>query len=210
MDSGWRKVIASYAFELGWHTPEIWAHDVTGDPLALLSDHAHCELQAAVACQALISRYPDRPRLVDAAAQVVVEEMSHFRRVVDLVRKLGGELTDGTSNVYAEQLRKGLGGTCRSGLLDRLLLASVIERRSCERFELLAEHAQQAELRKLYGDLAPEEVVHQNLFMDLAAAECGADEAKSRLAELLLIESRVAPLQAFANRMHAGPQGPTL
>jgi tRNA-(ms[2]io[6]A)-hydroxylase len=197
-------VTATYAFELAWQTPSHWAHDVTEDPLALLSDHAHCELQAAVACQALISRYPDRPRLVDAAVRVIQEDMQLFRRVVDLLRKMGGELGDTCSNPYAEKLRRGLGGTSKSSLCDRLLLASMLERRSCERFEMLAEHAQQAELRELYGELAPEEIVHQRLFLTLAEQECGVDEAQERLAFLTTLESQVAATVPFAKRMHGG------
>jgi tRNA-(ms[2]io[6]A)-hydroxylase len=194
----------NYAFELGWHTPKAWAHDVTEDPFALLSDHAHCELQAAVACQALISRYPDRPRLVDAAALVIEEEMGHFRRVVALLRKLGGELGDTESNPYADKLRRGLGGTSKSSLMDRLLLASMIERRSCERFEMLAESARQPELRELYGALVPEELVHQRLFLDLAESECGTDASRERLAVLVDLESTVAAKVPFSNRMHGG------
>ncbi|MDG1499523.1 MAG: tRNA isopentenyl-2-thiomethyl-A-37 hydroxylase MiaE [Planctomycetota bacterium] len=194
----------NYAFELGWHTPGTWAHDVTDNPLALLSDHAHCELQAAVACQALISRYPDRPHLVDAAALVIEEEMGHFRRVVDLLRKLGGELGDTESNPYADKLRRGLGGTSKSSLMDRLLLASMIERRSCERFEMLAEKARQPELRELYSSLAPEELVHQRLFLNLAESECGVEESQARLAVLIDLESTVAAQVPFANRMHGG------
>ena len=195
---------ATYAFELEWHTPANWAHDVTEDPFALLSDHAHCELQAAVACQALISRYPDRPRLVDAAALVIEEEMGHFRRVVALLRSLGGELGDTESNPYADKLRRGLGGTSKSSLMDRLLLASMIERRSCERFEMLADGAQQPELRELYGALAPEEVVHQRLFLDLAEGECGKEASQARLVDLIALETKVVSGLGFAKRMHGG------
>ena len=196
----------TYSFELDWHTPDSWAFDVTSDPLALLSDHAHCELQAAVACQALISRNPDRPHLVDSAAQVITEEMTHFQRVVKLLRSLGGELADGLPNPYAEKLRKGLGGTCRSGLLDRLLLAAMLERRSCERFEMLAERARQPELRALYAALAPEEIEHQKLFLELAKAECGEEMATSRLAVLIKLEATAIPMIDFSCRMHSGPK----
>jgi tRNA-(ms[2]io[6]A)-hydroxylase len=124
--------------------------------------------------------------------------------VLDLLRNLGGELADSRPNPYADQLRKRLGGTCRNGLLDRLLLACVIERRSCERFGLLAAHARQPELRKLYGELAPEEIEHQKLFFEMAKLECGEENARQRLDHLLQIESEVAPGLEYSNRIHGG------
>jgi len=197
--------VIEYAIELGYATPAAWAARAAAEPLALLSDHAHCELQAAVACSALIARYPDRPQLVDLASRVISEEMVHFRRVVALLREMGGELTDAGPSPYAEGLRRGSSGTRKSGLLDRLLLAALIERRSCERFELLAEADADPRIVQLYAELAPEEVVHQRLFLDAARRECPQDQPDQRLAHLVSVEAALVPSLAFAPRMHSGP-----
>jgi tRNA-(ms[2]io[6]A)-hydroxylase len=200
-----REVVTQYAFELGYATPPEWASHAAAEPLLLLGDHAHCELQAAVACSALIARYPDRPQLVDLAARVISEEMVHFRRVVALLRELGGELGDTGPNPYAEGLRKGSSGTRKSGLLDRLLLAALIERRSCERFELLAASGADPRLVDLYADLAPEEVEHQRLFLETARSECPDANPDRRLAELVAVEAALVPGLPFSPRMHSGP-----
>ena len=197
--------MSAYAFDLGYHTPRGWAEAAAHEPTALLSDHAHCELQAAIACGALIARYSDRPALVDFAARVISEEMVHFRRVVALLRAMGGELTDAGPNPYAEGLRKGSSGTRKSGLLDRLLLAALIERRSCERFELLAEAKADPRLVALYAELAPEEIEHQRLFLDCARRECAEADVDARLAQLVRVEAELMPSLAFAPRMHSGP-----
>jgi tRNA-(ms[2]io[6]A)-hydroxylase len=196
--------VSSAGVELAWTTPPGWGAAASRQPLALLVDHAHCELQAAVACQSLIARYPDRPVLVDRAAEVAREELEHFQRVVALLRELGGELGDGGPNPYAEGLRKASAPSRRHGLLDRLLLAAVIERRSCERFELLAADAEQPALRALYRELAPQEVRHQGLFLELARQEVGVAEAEERLAVLVATEAQVIAGLAFAPRMHSG------
>lgn len=196
--------MTDYAFALGCATDKAWASLAAREPLALLSDHAHCELQAAIACGALIARYPDRPALVDFASRVITEEMVHFRRVVALLREMGGELRDAGPNPYAEGLRKGSSRTRKSGLLDRLLLAALIERRSCERFELLAEVDADPRLVRLYAELAPEEVEHQRLFLDLARKECAEFDVDGRLAELIRVEAELMPTMAFAARMHSG------
>lgn len=198
-----------YAFELGYTTPPAWGDAAAADPLTLLNDHAHCELQAAVACTALIARYPDRTMLVDLATRVIGEEMVHFRRVVDLLREMGGELSTAGPNPYMDGMRKGTAGTRRSGLLDRLLLASLIERRSCERFELLSNSTGDSRLVALYSDLAPEEVLHQRQFVEAARREClvelGAGAIEFRLEQMLAVEAAVVPTLAFSARMHSGP-----
>jgi tRNA-(ms[2]io[6]A)-hydroxylase len=201
--------MSEYGFELGYATPQAWGDAAIARPLELLNDHAHCELQAAVACTALIARYPDRPRMVDLATRVIAEEMVHFRRVVALLRELGGELGDAGPNLYVNGMRKGISGTCQSGILDRLLMASLIERRSCERFEMLALANGDERIVQLYAELAPEEVEHQKLFIDAARFECGQGAARfdvdSRLKHLIEVEAELVPKLPFAARMHSGP-----
>ena len=204
-----RGAVNEYAFELGFATPPAWADAVAKDPLGLLNDHAHCELQAAVACSALIARYPDRPALVDLAAEVVGQEMEHFRRVVALLRNMGGELGDAGPNPYVDGMRRASGSSRQHGLLDRLLFAALIERRSCERFELLAEAQADARLIDLYAELAPEEREHQFLFLNAAKREAEADgqpgAAEKRLQQLVESEAQLVPTLPFSARMHSGP-----
>ena len=202
--------MTGYAFDLDYATPPAWARAAAADPLGLLSDHAHCELQAAVACNALIARYPDRAALVDLAAAVVSEEMEHFRQVLALLRELGGELRDGGPNPYVDGLRRAAGKSKQYALLDRLLFAALIERRSCERFELLAASGAEPRLVALYARLAPEEIVHQRLFLDAAHHEAAIDglpegTVEERLAHLVALESKLVPQLEFGPRMHSGP-----
>ena len=58
----------SPGFELGWTTPAAWARAALAEPLALLSDHAHCELGAAAAAQRWILRRPGDAELVASGA----------------------------------------------------------------------------------------------------------------------------------------------
>ena len=90
-------------------TPAAWVEQVERDPLALLSDHAHCELKAAASGQALVGKNPDFPRLVDEVSAVVVEEMEHFQLVVAELRRRGGELGPQVPNHYADRLHAASG-----------------------------------------------------------------------------------------------------
>lgn len=192
--------------ELRWTTPPEWADRAAADPLALLSDHAHCELRAAASAQGLITHNPERPELVDALARLAVEELQHFRRVVRLLRELGGELARADASPYMERLIGGALATRESILLDRLCVAALVEARSRERFRLLAERAEDPRLRALYRELEPSEEGHAALFEGLAEAAFG-ERARPRLERLGALEGRVAAALPFAPRMHSGVLG---
>ena len=69
-------------FPLDHETPKEWVALVERDPLALLEDHAHCELKAAASAHALIAKNPDRAELVRDLADIAIEELEHFKVVV--------------------------------------------------------------------------------------------------------------------------------
>ncbi|SEL32669.1 tRNA-(ms[2]io[6]A)-hydroxylase [Stigmatella aurantiaca] len=66
--------------------------------------------------------------------------------------------------------------------MDRLLVAAIIEARSCERLSLLAEGLEDPALRRFYGELAQSEDGHQSLFYRPAVTASGDEAAvKARL-----------------------------
>ena len=65
---------------LKWATPAEWVEAVATDTLALLSDHAHCELKAAASAQSLIVKNTQRPELVRRLLSIAHEELDHFGR----------------------------------------------------------------------------------------------------------------------------------
>ncbi|QDU69434.1 tRNA isopentenyl-2-thiomethyl-A-37 hydroxylase MiaE [Engelhardtia mirabilis] len=188
-------------------TPPAWAEAVCREPLALLSDHAHCELRAAASSQALINRHTARTDLCDRLAAVAVEEMSHFRQVLALIDERGGTLQPGPPSPYVEGL---LAASRRErtdrddALLDRLLIAGLIEARSLERFELLAVLAPDAGLRALYADLGPSERGHAALFPKLARTHFDGARVDQRAEALEEVEAELLARLDFAPRMHSG------
>jgi len=203
-----RRQRVKLAFELAWSTPPAWADAALAEPLALLSDHAHCELGAAAAAQGLLARRPEDARLVERLSALAQEELAHFRRVHRLLCSLGGALEPVRKNPYAEGLL-ALAERGPRNLLDRLLVAALIERRSLERFELLARaatgQAPLAELADLYGELAPSESGHAHLFVELARDAYGAGAARERLAFWVEREAALVSALPFVPRIHSGP-----
>jgi len=194
------------AFELAWATPAGWAAAALADPLALLSDHAHCELGAAAAAQGLLARRPEADELVERLTAHALDELRHFKQVHRLLRELGGSLAPVRVNPYAEALTSRCERGARN-LLDRLLVAAVIERRSLERFELLAAAAaaRQPALAALYRELAPSEAGHAALFVELARDLFPGEDVPGRLARWVAFEGGTIGRLDFGPRIHSGP-----
>lgn len=192
--------------ELGWSTPRAWAAAALADPLALLSDHAYCELGAAAAAQGLVARRPGDSQLVERLGAHAAEELRHFRTVHRLLVALGGHLRPVRRNPYAEGLLSGV-ARGEEGLLDRLLVFGWIERRSLERFELLAQVAEDegSPLAELYRGLAPSEAGHAALFLALARERAGEQALAQRQARWRAREAALIRSLAFDARIHSGP-----
>lgn len=189
------------AFPLDTVTSPAWASHVERDPIALLNDHAHCELKAAASAHSMIAKNPEHPDLARALTEVVIEEMQHFRIVLDELEARGGQLGEQVENPYAALLHKGAAATRNSLVLDRLIIAHLIEARSLERFHLLSRFCGDQRLRELFGELLPSEAAHQGMYAKFARQLFGRDEAEARIATLRALEGEV---------MGSLPPGPTI
>jgi tRNA-(ms[2]io[6]A)-hydroxylase len=181
-------------------TDSSWAKLAASDLNAVLADHAHCELKAAQNALSLAARHPENLRVVRALAEVAQEEAAHFSRVVSFLEKRGVALTWPAVDSYAADLRsitKGLAHSELGYLVDRLLMASLIEARSCERFKLLLEAPavkSDPELHAFYTELFACEARHYRVFVDLAvdAASGNASAVEARLELLAVAEAKIA------------------
>jgi len=174
-------------------TPENWAAIAAADLRAFLSDHAVCEQQAALSAMALIGQYPNDPELVERMSALAAEEISHMRRVLGILHRRGWRAAGRRSNPWAQGLRDRVRGVQEPWLkVDRLLIGALIEARSCERFTLLHDATDDAELRALLLDLGPAEKRHWELFHRLAGREVPATELEKRFGGWLEFERELA------------------
>ena len=156
----------------------------------ILTDHAFCEQKAATTCISLITKYPDRTRLVSELAPIVTEEWGHFRMVLAELDKRGLKLGKQRKDEYVNHLisfqRKG--GDFDERFLDQLLTMAMIEARSCERFKRLSEGLPDEYLRNFYRKFMESEAGHYHLFINLAETYIGKEKVKKRWAEWLIFE----------------------
>ncbi|MEP0845878.1 MAG: hypothetical protein HRF50_03545 [Phycisphaerae bacterium] len=197
---------------LRFRTPDDWAVQALSDPLALLNDHAHLEKKAATNALDLLNQWvePEPPEFwVEKITAVARDETEHLAVVTRLLARRGGRLTKYHRNPYANELRRLVrAGQGPLEILDRLMVAALIEARSCERFEILSQHCADRELSRLYAGLWASENGHYLTFIDLARKLPAASRSvDARWAQMLAAEARIIVRQPPGPRMHSGPAG---
>jgi len=180
----------------------LWATAALADLDAVLADHAHCEMKAASNALSLAARHPDNPGIVTALADLAREEIGHFQEVLVWLGRRHVTLGPPPKDLYAAALRRArleLRPTELPALVDRLLVAALIEARSCERFKMLVDALdaldapEHAELRAFYARLLGAEARHYRTFVDLATVAARGDEpaVALRLADLAALEGAI-------------------
>jgi tRNA-(ms[2]io[6]A)-hydroxylase len=144
----------------------------------LLTDHAYCEQKAASTAISLLITYPEHTELVREMAALAREEMSHFEMVHQLMVKRGFVLGRERKDEYVAALQQHFPKTKDRNLrlIHRLLVAALIEARSCERFRVISETLQDEELARFYRGLMSSEAGHYTLFLRLARDTAGRDQ----------------------------------
>lgn len=159
----------------------------------ILIDHAWCEQKAASTAVSLIVTFPEYSEMVTAMTALVREEMAHFKMVHDKLLERGITLGWDRKDEYVIKLRKFFpkGESRITQLIHRLLIAALIEARSCERFRLLSEELQEPELREFYRVLMISEANHYTLFLNFARQYGERAEVDQKWQELLTFEAEV-------------------
>ena len=139
----------------------------------------------------LAAHYPDRPAVVDAMANLAVEELGHYRDVVALLIDRDIRPAPDTRDPYVNALNAMVRGGRDDYLLDRLLVAAVIECRGHERFSMIADAMDDAALKGFYQRIAASEDRHWQLFVDLARRECPAADIDGRWSAIAEREAEI-------------------
>ena len=169
----------------------------------ILIDHAHCEKKAAGTAMNLIFAYVEQIELCRELADIVDEELEHFRLVLDLLERRGIRFRRLPPSNYGRQLNDLVRKQEPQKAIDRLLVAGLIEARSCERFALLRDHVQDAELSDFYGSLFESEARHHSTYVRLAKLFGNEAEVNRRLDELARLESEIIERGDELPRMHS-------
>lgn len=182
-----------------------WVNIVEKSVEEILIDHAWCEQKAASSCISMIVQYPHHPVLVETLSPVVIEEWSHFERVLAELKKRGYQLGPPRHDLYVHELMnaKKKGGDLDSQLVEKLLIMAIIEARSCERFRLLSLNISDEELKAFYHELMVSEAGHYMNFVKLAKQFKPENVVEKRLEELMQTEASIMKSLSFEpNKIH--------
>ena len=170
----------------------------------ILSDHAFCEQKAASTAISLIVSFPEYTDLVQEMIALVEEEMSHFKMVHDLILERGFTLGRDRKDAYVSKLLQFFpkGGSRTTQLVHRLLLAALIEARSCERFRLLSEHLEDKKLAKFYRKLMISEANHYSSFLGFARQYGERKEVDEKWEALLEFEAEIMKTLSVTESIH--------
>jgi tRNA-(ms[2]io[6]A)-hydroxylase len=180
-----------------------WLLQVTEHLDEILIDHAHCEKKAAGCAMNLMFAYVDNEELCRAMTEIVTEELSHFHLVLDLLKKRGIKFRRLTPSNYGRQLNDLVRKFEPDRAVDRLLVAGLIEARSCERFALLRDRLPDRELADFYGSLFESEARHHSTYVRLAKSFASETQVRQRLEELAAQEAQIIFVGDEKPRMHS-------
>jgi tRNA 2-(methylsulfanyl)-N6-isopentenyladenosine37 hydroxylase len=180
-----------------------WLAQVDANLNDILIDHAHCEKKAASTALNLIFAYCEKTDLCRELAEIVNEEMDHFRLVLDLLERRGIRFRRLPPSNYGKELNELVRKNDPERAVDRLLVAGLIEARSCERFDLLRQHLKDTELAAFYDSLFESEARHHSAYVRLAKAFASDEVVSARLDELSALESEIIAVGDPLPRMHS-------
>lgn len=191
------------SIDLTYSTSNEWITCVLNDFNSFLQDHADCERKASAMAMSFIAKCPDKVEIIPELIETALEELEHFQQVYLLMQERGVQLkAEMPQDMYIKQLMD----LCRSGrderLLDRMLLASVIECRGAERFKLIADNIEDESLKKFYKALWTSEAKHGNIFVKMALNYHPKELVYKRLEELTIAEGKICSALPVRAALH--------
>jgi len=180
-----------------------WLAQVDAHLADVLVDHAHCEKKAAGVAMNLLFSYVDHVPLARAMTEIVTEELDHFQQVLALLERRGIPFRKLSPSSYGPRLHELVRRQEPDRAVDRLLVAGLIEARSCERFALLRDHVADDELREFYGGLFESEARHHSTYVRLACDFAATEAVHERLHELADAEAAIIDRGDPVARMHS-------
>ncbi len=191
-------------FRLKLPTDPRWVNIVEKNIEEILTDHAYCEQKAATNAITIIIKFPEKTDLVRAMLSLAQEELQHFQMVHEKLIERGFVLGRERKDEYVSMLYsfQRQGGQRKYQLIDRLLFGAMIEARSCERFNVLSENINDADLSNFYRELMISEANHYTMFIGFARQYAEGEDVEKRWQEWLDYEGEIIKKFGVGESIH--------
>lgn len=149
--------------------PQDWLPRVLANLPAVLVDHAHLERKAATSALNL-EKYRLLFDQVHQLNAIAIEELQHFELVLGLLRQRGIPFSEPHPSPWITGLMRSIRRGVQEQVIDHLLCCALIEGRSCEKFQLLAQALAPIDppLAQFYGSLVESEGNHYATYLIMA------------------------------------------
>ncbi len=149
--------------------PADWLPRMLNNLPAILVDHAHLERKAATTAINL-EKYRDLFPHVEELNTIAIEELQHFQLVLGLLKRRGIPFAQPHPSPWTTGLMRSIRNGTPRQVIDHLICCAFIEGRSCEKFQVLAEHLQpiDEELAQFYASLVESEGNHYATYLIMA------------------------------------------
>lgn len=186
---------------LQYKTSQKWCVCAKNNCETLLQDHAQNERNAAFNALSLMHRFTFSTQETLQFSRLAREELIHHEQVLTLMKRRNISPVMLKSSRYGAAMKSVMRDGAQDRLVDHLLIAAIIEARSCERFHALIPHLDD-ELASFYEDLFVAEARHFHLFVDCAKRL--TSNATDRLTELVGHENSILQQEESIFRFHSG------
>jgi tRNA-(ms[2]io[6]A)-hydroxylase len=149
--------------------PSTWLPKIRENLGHVLVDHAHLERKAATAALNL-EKYVELHDRVSELNAIAIEELQHFEIVLRLLRERGIPFGPPQRSPWISTMMGAVRKGRRHQVIDHLVVCALIEGRSCEKFQILAEGVRDldAPLADFYRSLVESEGNHYATYLIMA------------------------------------------
>lgn len=171
--------------------PGFWLPKIRSNLGAVLVDHAHLERKAATSALNM-EKYDELFDRVLELNAIAIEELQHFELVLGLLRERGIPFGTAKKSPWISgmmsQVRKGR----KHQVIDHLVACALIEGRSCEKFQILAQSVRDLDpgLADFYASLVESEGNHYATYL-IMARQIDEAEADRRLDFFLDLDAQL-------------------
>ena len=189
---------------LKFETETSWVEIAKDNLQQILTDHAFAEQKASANAISITINYSEETEMVKEMLNIAIEELEHFQMVHELMIKRGLILGQAQKNDYALKLQQFFPKTKdrNEALIQRLLVAALIEARSCERFKVFSENLDDPELSNFYKELMISEANHYTTFLGFARKYQDPEIVNKKWDKLLKYEAELMKNRGNKAKVH--------
>lgn len=171
--------------------PETWLPKIRANLAPVLVDHAYLERKAATTALNL-EKYVELSDRLSELNAIAIEELQHFELVLQLLRERGIPFGPPQRSPWINGMMNAIRKGRKQQVIDHLVVCALIEGRSCEKFQILADGVRDldAPLADFYASLVESEGNHYASYL-IMARHVDLDETESRLDFFLDLDAQL-------------------